>query len=111
MEHIHNTKYWYNKLFLYIFSDNLRSLESSGKMSGVLTLINGTDPGSSNSAPIIQRPIYLSPDEKCPSCQFGLYRNDESRYIWNPNVSDITKKRSKILFYNMIYICKNYFFL
>lgn len=97
MKHIHNTNYnlRYNKLFLYIFSDNLRSLESSGKMSGVLTLINGTDPSSSNSAPIIQRPIYLSPDEKCPSCQFGLYKNDESRYIWNPNVSDITKKKGR----------------
>ncbi|CAB4394959.1 unnamed protein product [Rhizophagus irregularis] len=74
-------------------NDNLRSLESSGKMSGVLTLINGTDPSSSNSAPIIQRPIFLSPDEKCPSCQFGLYRNDESRYIWNPNGLGIIQER------------------
>jgi hypothetical protein len=79
-------------------------------MSGVLTLINGTDPSSPNSAPIIQRPINLSPDEKCPNCQFGLYRNDESRYIWNPNVSDLTIKNVKILFYYMIYIC-NFFFL
>ncbi|RIA98281.1 Nicastrin-domain-containing protein [Glomus cerebriforme] len=66
-------------------NDNLRSLESSRKMSGVLALINGTDPSSPTSSPIITRPTNLSPDEKCPNCQFDLYRNDESRYLWNPN--------------------------
>jgi hypothetical protein len=61
-------------------------------MTGVLTLINGTDPNSASNSSIIQRPINLSPDEKCPNCQFDLYRNDENRYQWNPNVSDLAKK-------------------
>ena len=61
-------------------------------MSGVLALINGTDPNSATNSSIIQRPINFSLDEKCPNCQFDLYRNDENRYQWNPNVSNLAKK-------------------
>ncbi|CAI2171098.1 521_t:CDS:10 [Funneliformis geosporum] len=71
---------------------NLRLLESSGKMSSVLALINGTDPNSPDSSPIIPRPIDLSPDEKCPNCQFDLYRNDQSRYHWNPKGLEILQE-------------------
>ncbi|CAG8542609.1 17835_t:CDS:10, partial [Funneliformis caledonium] len=73
-------------------NNNLRLLESSGRMSCVLALINGTDPNSPDSSPIIPRPIDFSPDEKCPNCQFDLYRNDQSRYQWNPNGMEILQE-------------------
>ncbi|CAG8465640.1 6854_t:CDS:10 [Acaulospora morrowiae] len=60
-------------------NENLRALGSSGKLGGVIAVINGT------SNLIASRPNSFSPDELCPNCQFGLYRNDSNQYNWNPN--------------------------
>ncbi|KAF0447712.1 Nicastrin-domain-containing protein [Gigaspora margarita] len=65
---------------------NLRDLESSHKLSGVIAIINGT----SGIAP---RPTAFSPDETCPNCQYGLYRDETNQYQWNPNGLGLIQER------------------
>ncbi|RIB26845.1 Nicastrin-domain-containing protein [Gigaspora rosea] len=65
---------------------NLRDLESSHKLGGVIVIINGT----SDFAP---RPTAFSPDETCPNCQYGLYRDEENQYQWNPNGLGLIQER------------------
>ncbi|CAG8529306.1 21462_t:CDS:10, partial [Cetraspora pellucida] len=65
---------------------NLRDLESSRKLGGIIAIINGT----SNVSP---RPSTFSPDEKCPNCQYGLYRDETDQYQWNPNGQGLIQER------------------
>nr|CAG8617409.1 7386_t:CDS:10 [Entrophospora candida] len=69
-------------------NENLRALESSNKLGGVIVVINNS---TSGFAP---RPNQFSPDVTCPNCEYGLYRNDSisERYNWNPNGLGINKE-------------------
>ncbi|CAG8714639.1 6152_t:CDS:2, partial [Racocetra fulgida] len=65
---------------------NLRDLESSRKLGGIIAIINGT----SNVA---SRPSAFSPDDTCPNCQYGLYRDEKDQYQWNPNGQGLIQER------------------
>ncbi|CAG8600544.1 20451_t:CDS:10, partial [Dentiscutata erythropus] len=71
---------------------NLRDLELSQKLSGVIAIINGT----SGVAP---RPAEFSPDETCPNCQFGLYRDENDQHQWNPNGRGLIQQRFDFLIF------------
>ncbi|CAG8478267.1 10222_t:CDS:10 [Cetraspora pellucida] len=60
--------------------------ETHNFLSGIIAIINGT----SN---VPQRPSIFSPDEKCPNCQYGLYRDETDQYQWNPNGQGLIQER------------------
>ncbi|KAF9959462.1 hypothetical protein BGZ65_000383, partial [Modicella reniformis] len=62
-------------------SSNVNALQSTDKLAGIITVINGTDPEYTIAA----RPVTLaSPDTTCPNCEFGLYANSPDQHQWNP---------------------------
>lgn len=61
---------------------NIASLTSTGRVSGLIVILN-------NSSYIDQ---LSSPDSSCPNCQFGLYANDTTQYQWNPKAQSLIEE-------------------
>ncbi|GAA5797439.1 hypothetical protein HPULCUR_002823 [Helicostylum pulchrum] len=62
--------------------NNLETLSSTGKVTGLIVLLN-------NSTTIDR---LSSPDSSCPNCQFGLYAKDTEQYVWNPQAQNLIEE-------------------
>lgn len=62
--------------------DNIELLATTGKVTGLIVLLNNPIEASS----------FSSPDSSCPNCEFGLYAKEAEQYVWNPQAQNLIEE-------------------